>query len=185
MICVIPVNCESKRLPGKNFKYMCGRPLFAWTLRTARMFFRPQEIYAVYRGKLPFGAKYILSWGGGAVIPEQPIGLETSAINAVLNVPFTARRGGVLLMQPTYVWRDPHDVEFFLHTVTQPGNAYRNVRTTGKDGEPNGNLYWIQEPTRENLWHSIWLGDGVDINTQEDFGRAEKIMADRLAKAGV
>ncbi|MCD6475736.1 MAG: pseudaminic acid cytidylyltransferase, partial [Anaerolineaceae bacterium] len=34
-ICIIPARGGSKRIPRKNVKLFCGRPMLAWSIETA------------------------------------------------------------------------------------------------------------------------------------------------------
>lgn len=34
IVALLPIKAESERVPGKNFKELCGKPLYQWTLET-------------------------------------------------------------------------------------------------------------------------------------------------------
>jgi CTP:molybdopterin cytidylyltransferase MocA len=187
MICVIPINNESRRLPGKCWRPLCGRPLVEWTLMTARCFFAPEDVWVVVRGSHPDCNKQLLHNYSDHVVREPMLGQPPSALNAVLCVPLAARADGVLLMQPTFVGRDLFDLEWFLR---QPGGKIASSR----DGHTNDGNVYIFRNTHESVQRVVYphseVGDpvtkpGVDINTLEDFNRAETLMAERLAKARV
>ena len=36
-VAIIPARGGSKRIPGKNFKSFCGKPMIAWSIETARL----------------------------------------------------------------------------------------------------------------------------------------------------
>ena len=182
MIAVIPINTGSTRLPGKNFKPLCRLPLVEWSLMLARCFYDRGNIWCVVRGALDRNDEELLRHYSDHVVSEPALGEETSALNAVLTVPLEARSYGALLLQPTYVPRTRRQVEWFIRAAAAEGNT-RTV--TPEDGQPNGNLYYINDASKGYELDLRDHGVGVDINTLEDFQRAETLMAQRLATAFV
>jgi len=170
---------NSQRLPGKNFRMLCGRPLVEWTLMLARCFYDRANVWIVYRGQPPVGADWeLLNNYTYHIIAEPYFGEPTSSMNAVLTVPLEDRCYGVLLLQPTYVPRNRTQVEWFIHAADADGNT-RTVDPRTNDA--NGNLYYVNDASKGFARNLDDHNPGVDIDTLEDFENAATLMAKRLA----
>lgn len=199
VLCIIPARAGSKRLPGKNLRQFCGKPLLQWTVEQAC---RIREIDKVVVTTdydpltlLKSGCKptettrkvHFFARGESAATDETPM---AQAICEVL-AKWTPWPSLVVLLQPTSPTRTDETVRRCLEGTRYWGTEF----TTDETGKPNGACY-IFPPHRlpplrreegfvragTDWGQNGYPTDDIDINTLEDFEAAEAVMKARLSK---
>jgi CMP-N-acetylneuraminic acid synthetase len=183
----------SKRIPRKNLKPMCGRPLVEWTIIAAAeskldaviLSSDSDDILHVARGHRCLPVKR----------PAEMATDDASSYPALLHaydvwkMSFLTHALDIMLLQPTSPLRDFSHVNAMLleyRTRTAP-------RPTASFGEssnvPNGAMYlapamWVVDG---NTWDCDDIAryvmadkESIDINTQEEFCIAERRMENYL-----
>ena len=69
-VALLPVKAHSERIPGKNFKLLCGQPLWTWTLETLLLCGRFS--YVAVDTDSPALMQALDAWDGVRVIPRHP-----------------------------------------------------------------------------------------------------------------
>lgn len=136
ILAVIPARGGSKRLPGKNIRPLCGKPLIAWTIEAARQCALISDI--VVSTDSPQIAE--VSQKYGVPVPWlRPEALATdtaSSVDVLLHaIDEQAKKGlsyhYVALLEPTSPLRDQNDLREIIETaIKQP--EIDGVITLGK-----------------------------------------------------
>lgn len=117
VLIVIPARAGSKRLPNKNIKLLCGKPLIAWTIEQALESNLDGEV--VVTTDDPRVIEICSCYRDDRLIchrrPDALGGDDTSTIDVVLEVLDTQTSLGVcpdtvVLLQPTSPLREPSDI---------------------------------------------------------------------------
>lgn len=124
-LCLIPAREGSKRLPGKNIKPLCGKPMIGWTIEAAREALPEAEVVVSTDGEAimqiarDFGAQVPFSR------PAQLSDSTASSIDVVLHaIEFFQSQGvqvdNLVLLQPTSPLRDSEDIRAAVQIFEQP-----------------------------------------------------------------
>jgi CMP-N-acetylneuraminic acid synthetase len=181
---VIPARGGSKRIPRKNIRDFCGKPLIAWTIQEA---IKSSLDYVLVSTDDEEIANVARSWGAHVPFlrpPELATDDATSVdvmIHAALWFKANHRMPDyIALLQPTSPTRKASDIDIALWDE----NLRSGYVSVGSDGEPNGLLYistWYMLVHSHVVWdrhskksESHWKIP--DIDTEEDWAEAERIM---------
>jgi len=188
LIAIITARGGSKRLPGKNIKIISGKPLIAWTIAVA---LEVKEINRVIVSTEDTTISGIARRCGAEVPFLRPPELaedNTPSIDVVLH---TIKELGlnkddyILLLQPTSPLRTSDDIKNTISIMhTHKPDAV--VSTTEGTEKPNGALYLNRVrsllesksfyPTGKTMWYIMPIERSIDIDTKDDFDRAEHIL---------
>ena len=178
VLAIITARGGSKRLPGKNIKELCGKPLIAWTIEAAKNCARvvvttdSDEIGEV---SVKYGAEVI--WR-----PDHLATDDAKSIDVVLDAIDTVGwEGRTMLLQPTSPLRTSVDIDnvWWLLEMTGAENVI-SIDDTNK--ETNGAIYLCKSgywKEHKAFWgwntalYSMPDERSVDIDTIEDFKLAE------------
>lgn len=170
---LIPARGGSKRLPGKNMKELCGRPMLWWTLTAALKSWLDDVIVSTDDmgtiDSVGLHAKTIFR------PPELSDDLATSksVIEHALSICTGYDR--VMLLQPTSPLRTEDDIDRVLGLE----KTTISVRREGTGFVPNGAIYLMDTDKLMEYELCYIMPDevSVDIDTSEDFRRAEVYIA--------
>lgn len=198
---LITARSGSKRLPGKNLKILCGKPLIAWSIEAARKSFFVKDIYVSTDSKeiAEISEKY------GAIVPR----LRKDSLSQDNSTSFdTALDFGeyfykpedeseMLLIQPTSPLRFFYHINSFMKLVREKKSeqcvavrdiskylklANQKLENNKKIYIPNGSMYYskIEILKEEKTFFSekadLFLMDdyhSIDIDTQDEWNIAE------------
>lgn len=141
VIAIIPARAGSKGLPGKNLRPLCGKPLVAWTVESARRSRHVDEVLVTTDGEDI--ARVARSFG--ASVPFlRPAELATdtaTTLDAVEHaLDFYARERQrafdvVVLLEPTSPLREDDDVDRMLERLAGDWEHLDSVISLGEVGE--------------------------------------------------
>lgn len=194
IIAVIPARSGSKRLKDKNKKAFCGKPLINWTIDLALQmeFFNKVIVTTDDQGILNM-CKVIWNYRNVQVV-ERPKSLAQNdteiweVINHLFIKGHIPDKCIIVLLQPTSPLRNASDIHkavlMFLRTkegvipITKIDNMnYKRCGTVFVDWY---NLVHNYQGFREGQFILIPPERAIDIDTLEDFQKAEKIMEKRI-----
>jgi len=201
-IAVIPARGGSKRLPGKNTKDLCGKPLIAWAIEAAMKSGVFDRVYVSTDDQhtAAMSAKY-----GARVImrppdlargePQGASGMRAGAIAPIHALRLLQDAEGyepeaLMLLQPTSPLRTGEDV-FHAYNMLRASDTVDAVVSMSamlpdnRWHRVNGAIYLIRSAAL--LLHGHLMPPrlaaylmpperSVDIDTQADFDRAERLM---------
>jgi CMP-N,N'-diacetyllegionaminic acid synthase len=186
---VITARGGSKRIPKKNVRDFCGKPLIAWTIEAVKA--SNVDAWFVSTDDVEIGETAMKHGGGVPFIRPSELSTDTAKSVDVLvhavewfESEFTEPTH-VVLLQPTSPLRTYREIDFSLELISKSGKD--SLVTMGQDGKPNGCLY-ITKRDMLILDHRIWDQSGVmlvqpdnmiDIDTEADWKEAEKLMRER------
>ena len=200
----------SKRLPGKNLKILCGKPLIAWSIEAAKKSYFINKIYVSTDSKeiSEISKKY------GAIVPRlrsKSLSMDdTSSFDTVIDFIdyFDDKKSGgeLLLMQPTSPLRLVEHINNFMQEVRDKESnqcvavrdvskyfllANLDIQNKQKIFIPNGSMYYSkidflkEEKTFFSPKSDIFIMDdfhSIDIDTQDDWNIAEACLKELLAR---
>ncbi len=193
LLYLIPARGGSKRLPGKNLRPMCGRPLIAWTILAAQGLPIRETARIVVVTEDDAIASVAATYG--VVVLRRPAHMaqDHTSVYHTINWATTiyGRAHKVCLLQPTSPLRLASDIKACVAAAGGdiPGMPAALTFAKGADA-PNGAVY---------VGDAIWLREGgcfddpglarvdmppersIDVNTLEEFEAAERLMIARLA----
>ena len=189
---LIPARGGSKRLPRKNVRMLCGRPLIAWTIIEAKRAGRLDRVVVTTEDDeiAEMTARYY-----GCAVIRRPAHMASDLCSIYHCILLACARAGpaydvLTLLHPTSPLRLAEDIDavtaLCVDQVTVP--AAISVET-GKD-VPNAAVYsgrvsWLRDggcfDDPSLLRYEMPAERSVDINTLEDFERAEAEMKKRIA----
>ena len=170
---LIPARGGSKRLPRKNILDFCGKPLIVWTIEAARKALLITETWvSTEDAEISQIAKDY-----GANVLYRPPALaqdDTRSADVVRHVlTMLPRFDYVCLLQPTSPLRTPDDIDECVKLAFKIGECVSVCGT-----EQNGAVYVL---STERHWPADWTvlyqmpaERSIDINTDEDFRKAEE-----------
>jgi CMP-N-acetylneuraminic acid synthetase len=200
---IIPARGGSKRIPKKNIKLICGKPLIAWTIEAAKrsklldkfvISTEDEEIAAISR---KFGAEVL----------NRPLELatdEATTTSVVQNVLKKIDADIVVLLQPTSPIRDPNLIDYCIRRFIDTGADSlatgftfdcRNYSTCELYGIKlkdffcdDGNIYvWKADLIRKGekigkKFEKVPLDkeQNMEIDDEFDFWLAEQVLKKRL-----
>jgi len=191
VVAIIPARKGSKRLPGKNKKMFCGKPLICWTIEVALECNFIDEIIVstddidimkLIDNKYPFNKIKLIARPPELAQDDTP--LKDVILSLGLN-----DWDEVILLQPTSPLRKSTDIHY-CYSVWKL-NKYGNVVSCSFDGinyKRNGAIYiwvlkWIKKNGFDCILTNVYIMPeerSIDIDTLEDFEEAERIMLKRL-----
>ena len=178
---IIPARGGSKRLPLKNIKPLAGKPLIAWTIDEAhKSEFIDHLIVSTDNYSIAVVAEHHdCDW---IPRPTKLAADDSNVLDAVWDVLAELPRFDyVVLLQPTSPLRLAEDIDAVIQRATP---ACMSV-AIGSDA-PNGAVYASEiEHLRQfshfdkacSIRYEMPPERSVDINTQEDFDEAERLMS--------
>lgn len=175
VLAIIPARAGSKRLPGKNIKLLNDIPLIEYTIQDAIDCWYIDDIIitsddkevekiAIRRGvHFRCRPKYLCR-------DESP---SQEFVDDILET-YGKRWDIIVLLQPTSPLRLPVDIINCLHFFVD--NKFDTVITVNESNEPNGAVYVFKEKIyTDNTGKFIMPNErSIDINTLEDFNKAEE-----------
>ena len=198
---LITARGDSKRLPGKNFKILCGKPLIAWSIIAAKKSCFVKEIF------VSTDSKEIaeISKNYGAFVPrlrnKSLSQDDTTSVDTALDFSeyFNNPKDGgeMLLLQPTSPLRFFFHINSFMKLVREKKSkqcvavrditkfsllANHKLENNKKIYIPNGSMYYskIETLKKEKTFFSksadIFVMDdfhSIDIDTQDEWNIAE------------
>lgn len=183
IVAIIPARGGSKRLPGKNIKLLCGKPMIAYSIEEAK---KSEYIDKVV---VTSDSKEILavSKSYGATVIKRPDELaqdDTATIDVIKHaVRYLGFKMIIVLLQPTSPLRTVKDIDKCINFYRQ--YDFETVVTVKEIAPhtfyPNGAVYVFTD----NIWANsaglvlMKAEDSIDIDTKLDFEIAEKILNDR------
>lgn len=195
-LAIIPARTGSRRVPGKNFRKMCGKPLWLWAVECARRVGLRAHRIAVSTDHMEAQSQgtYEGDVEGWRLDDSQsfcwlrrPLALctdEASTWWAVEHACYVIEHfGPVVLLQPTSPLRLPEDVLAAIELFEARGRR-QGVATAGPNGHLNGAVYvcgwkwWEREPL-DWLKHVMPAERSVDIDEPEDWSMADGLMRRR------
>ncbi len=198
---LITARSGSKRLPGKNLKNLCGKPLIAWSIQAAKKSLFVREIFVSTDSKeiAEIAKKY------GAVVPrlrDKSLAEDgTTSFDTALDFSeyFNDPKDGgeMLLLQPTSPLRFFYHINSFMKLVREKQSkqcvAVRDItkffllanyksKKNKKIYIPNGSMYYTKmeflkkEKTFFSKGADLFVMDdfhSIDIDTQDDWNIAK------------
>jgi len=191
VLAVVPARAGSKRLPGKNMKMCAGKPLIQWTIEEAKACAEIDHILVSSDDEVTL--EFAECMGVTACKRPKKLARDKTPMMPVLKHAllwaenhWDKKMDIVVLLQPTSPVRES---EFVTHLIRMarayplPDDMLAMQTTCGS--QPDGQCYIycrsaLVSPLGFMHWMSFCLsGDYPDINTQEDFDRAEAILHSR------
>lgn len=190
IVAVIPARKNSVRLPEKNKKLFCGKPLFAWTVELALRILMINKV--IVSSDDPDILEYCLTHYGNhekLEVIRRPVELAQSTtplwkvIEHIGNW-LTISNDMIVILQPTSPLRNYKDIEKALYMFQRTWEGvipitrfnefyYKRCGTVFVD-----KYYEIMthKDIREGQFILIPKERAIDIDTLEDFKRAEELM---------
>lgn len=187
VIAIIPARGGSKRLPRKNIKMLAGKPMIQWTIEAAR------ECKQIGRIIVSTEDAEIASISDslGAEVIERPMELardDTPTWPVIMEVLCQLDyHGSFLVMQPNVPIRPLYCANHCAWPLILQDDAMV-ITVSAKTLQPDGACYGFTDRSFRNFMVgapvplvTLVSQDGmtVDIDTQEDFDRAEAILLRR------
>jgi CMP-N,N'-diacetyllegionaminic acid synthase len=137
VIAIIPARAGSKGLPGKNVRLLCGKPLVAWSIDSARGSRYVDEVLVSTDGD---DIARIAAQFGAAVPFRRPDELATDSattLSAVQHALEHYRRLGrsfdvVVLLEPTSPLREESDIDRMLERLSNGWDSFDAVISVGE-----------------------------------------------------
>ena len=187
VLAIIPARAGSKRLPGKNTRILGGKPMIIWTVEAARaskyidlllVTTNDREVIDCVR---PLGVRVIHR-------PEELCGDKASSYDTIFHaIDLLPHMDYTMLLQPTSPLRTVEDIDGCVETCVSK-NAPSCITVTRSKPDANGAVYiawttWLRETrlfdSGRVVTHLMPGERSVDIDTLEDFQRAESIVSSR------
>lgn len=181
---VIPARGGSKRLPKKNIRPLCGKPLIQWTIDAARW----SKLNSIIVSTDDVEIARVAIDVGGFVPGLRPAHLATddaSSVDVMINAAEWCRDNVqqpdyIILLQPTTPTRTTAHINEAIRILKATG--VNSLMTVNDQHEPNGSIYatcWDQLVLDRRIFddfmgHYWRQGDVVDIDDEEDWKRAER-----------
>tara|TARA_A100001388_G_scaffold246295_1_gene205216 strand:+ start:385 stop:1098 length:714 start_codon:yes stop_codon:yes gene_type:complete len=207
---LITARAGSKRLPGKNLRNLCGKPLIAWSIEAAK---KSRFINNIY---VSTDSKEIseISKQYGAIVPrlrskklsEDNTSSFETAIDFIEYFDDETCEGEMLLIQPTSPLRFAKHIDDFILKVREKESrqcvavrdvskyfalANSEVKTSKNVFIPNGSMYYTkidflkQKRTFFSSCADLFIMDdfhSIDIDTQDDWDIAEACLKEILSR---
>jgi CMP-N-acetylneuraminic acid synthetase len=179
--CIIPARGGSKRIPNKNIRDICGKPLIAWTIEAAQK----SKIFSVIWVNSDDELILNVAANYGAKTYKRPpeLGTDDATTESVIREQLkhiTHPTDFVMVLQPTSPTRKHKDIK----KVAYKASLYSMfVFTVNVDMKRNGSIYIA--PWDYMLNKERWIyGFGkvlptIDIDTEDDWKEAECLLLAR------
>lgn len=186
---VIPARGGSKRLPGKNIRPLCGKPLIAWTIDVAHQSGLDQVIVSTDDLEI---ARVSRDYGADVPFfrPKELATDEAKSVDVMVHAAqwcedHVQRPDYIFLLQPTSPTRTKDDIDVALEVLDR--HKTQGYVSLDVEGKPNGMLYassWDLLMKDHQIWNLfstlyVCLSDVPDIDTEEDWAEAERILCER------
>ena len=194
---IVTARGGSKRLPGKNLAQIAGRPLLAYTADAVAESGLPYPVLLTTDSEEIMAVGRSLQWEVPFSRPAELTTSSVAAVDAVMHAIDWAKASHsepelVMLLQPTSPLRGGAAIRqaFDLLAARSEANSVLSV-SGGPDGEallPNGAIYLVRTAALRqtgdlsaapNLLLTMAPEQSVDIDTEEDFHRAEMLLLRR------
>ena len=188
---IIPARAGSKRLPGKNTRPLCGKPLIAWTIEAALTCGALDEVMVSTDD--PTVMDIAADWG--ATYDRRPdwLATDTASIYDVVRYhlkmrPVSQRPDHVMLLQPTSPLRTAEDIDAMIGRWDSRVEHSPGIQSRAANAVlANGAMYcapvvcWTGRKFRFDdapylQWFDMPPERSIDINTLEDFEACERYM---------
>lgn len=176
----------SKRLPGKNMKMLNGHPMIYWTIKAARdalcvdTVFVSSDDEAVLDYADAWDDPKIRTICRPAELCDDKATIEDGLMHAIRRFGLEYFDVGILL-QPTSPLRNCYLIEKALQEFT----GYNTLTSVNTEGKHNGAVYifrirnFVKDKNLyapSNYTFEMGKADSIDIDTIEDFKKAEEAM---------
>jgi len=189
---VIPARGNSKRLPNKHLRQLCGKPLIQWTIEAARRS-SLLDAFLVSTDSAEIGdAARKLGAPVPFLRPKELATDDAKSVDVMIHAlewfedRFAIKPTHIMLLQPTSPLRTDVEIDHaIMMTLMFP--THDSFVTMGEDQKPNGCLY-ITKRDMLLLDRRIWDLSGimwiqpypmVDVDTFEDLLEAERYLCQR------
>ena len=192
IVCIITARGGSKRLPGKNIKLLNGKPLIAYAIIAAKgSKYIDRTIVSTESSEI---ADVALSYGAEVpfVRPAELATDEASSVSVLQHAVQTIEQHGqkidiMVLVQPTSPLVVTEDIDATIDKLFSSGAP--TCVSVSQSGALNGAVYAVR---RDALMVQSTVNDpragvtllmpdarSVDVDTEEDFLRAEALLKER------
>src|SRR3990167_3824862 len=188
---LIPARGGSKRIPGKNLKMLGGKPMINWTVEAAKKSKYLDRLVLTTEDQAIIAAVT----NNGVEIVNRPAVLaqdKSNVYDAIFHaLEFFEPHNYLCLLQITSPLRTAEDIDGCIETCVFM-NAPSCISVDNKRPVANGAVYvawttWIREVRQFDsgsvVTSSMPRDRSIDIDTIDDFHRAERIMTSRLMAA--
>jgi CMP-N,N'-diacetyllegionaminic acid synthase len=180
VLAIIPARAGSKRLPGKNLRPLCGKPLIAWTIEAARQSRLITDLVCSTDDERVM--ELCIEADVDVIVRPAELATDTATSESVIAHALMGYEADyVCLLQPTSPLRIAEDIDACVAAAMRARAAL--TESMSNPGAPNGAVYAAQvEHFRLRGGFSGAIGvvmpsrRSVDIDTIEDFERAEGLM---------
>jgi len=177
---IIPARGGSVRLPRKNIKNLCGKPMLAYTIQTAKKSRIDRLVVSTEDAEIADVAEAY----GAEVFNRNPKFGDGSVYDAIFEVMDQIPSEWVVLLQPTSPLRVPCDVNACIDLCRATASPACVSCDFGVP-VPNGAVYvayssWLREHRNfdgpRTVVYQMPSYRSVDIDVMADFERAEALM---------
>lgn len=191
ILALIPARGGSKRLPGKNLRPLCGKPMILWTVEEARKSCYIDKIVVSTDDKLIVSA---VSNKGVEIVdrPPEMAADYSSVYDAIFHaLNFFEPHDYTMLLQPTSPLRTAQDIDACVSTCVS-NHAPSCISIYPDRPDANGAVYfawttWLKEmrmfDSGRVAAYVMPADRSVDVDHMEDFQRVERLLSSRLSKA--
>jgi CMP-N-acetylneuraminic acid synthetase len=184
IVAVIPAKMTSKRLPGKNLRSLCERPLIFYSIRVAQLVESIEGVYVSSESERILTVAE--SFGARAVMRPEKLSRPNVTNIEVLkhcHSVLSQKPEIVILLQPTHPIRDPQDIirAIELFKASDADALFSLVRTEEMRGTVENGLFKPevplprrkqQEPERfKNTGSFYFFRPELTFLTGEPFGK--------------
>ena len=193
ILAIVPARGGSRRLPGKNLRPLCGKPMIHWTVDVAKESKYLDKIVVSTEDQQIVQA---VSNKGIDIVtrPEELAGDRSSVYDAIFHTldqyePFDY----VCLLQVTSPLRVVEDIDGCIEKCIET-NAPACISICEGRPDANGAVYvawtsWLRETrlfdSGRVVTYAMPSTRSVDVDRITDFERAESLMRSRLSEASV
>lgn len=180
---VIPARGGSKRIPRKNLKRLCGKPLIAWTIEACQK--SGLTTWVVSTEDYEIGQ---LSVALGAYVVRRPEELaDDLASSDAVALHVLDWLGGdfdiVVLLHPTSPIRDPRHIDDAVSTLwASSAPSLASVEYAKRSYRHNASIYAAKVPFKtlygdQTIPYLMDKRHSLDIDDETDFAIAETLLA--------
>jgi len=184
---LIPARGGSKRIPGKNLRDLCGKPLIMWTVDAAKKSRILDKVVCTTDDRNIVKAVS----NNGVEIVDRPPELaadESSIYDCIFHaIQFFEPHDYTVLLHPTSPLRLAKDIDGCIESCVIK-NAPSCVTVSPDRPDANGAVYcawttWLMEmqmfDSGRVVTHTMPKERSVDVDNIDDFREAERLMAAR------
>jgi len=182
-IAIIPAKGHSNRLPGKNMKILCGKPMLLYTIEEAKKSKYIDEIYVTSEDNKILE----LSKNNGVKVINRPIELSSDKATSMDVIEHAKSEIvsdiDIVLLQPTSPLRTVSDIDRCIEIYDT--GFFKSVVTVKEVSPlsyyPNGAVYVFRDEIWNDSMGFVYMDkkSSIDIDNMFDFEIAEKILNDR------